>query len=101
MHLSLFMFLKIKSLISNQVQNKFCDVSTHPSTYLPQSTTNSVNNNFHWWNDTTIAIQITNESMRVIWDKVFKNGSSKICGRQSLKNGKGYRLLKQTLYLIF
>ena len=28
--------------------------------------------------------------MRLIWDKVFKNGSSKICGRQPLKNGKGY-----------
>ena len=89
MYLSLFIFLKIKSLISNQVQNKFSDVSTHPSTYLSQST-NSVNNNFHWWNDITITIQITNESMRLIWDKVFKNGSSKICGRQPLKNGKGY-----------
>ena len=22
------------------------------------------------------------------WDKVFKNGPSKICGRQSLKNSK-------------
>ena len=39
--------------------------------------------------------------MRVIWDKVFKNGSSKICGRQPLKNGKGYGQLKQALYLIF
>ena len=25
-----------------------------------------------------------------IWDKVFKNGPSKVCGRQSLKNLKGY-----------
>ena len=25
-----------------------------------------------------------------IWGKVFKNGSSKICGRQPLKNLKGY-----------
>ena len=30
----------------------------------------------------------------LIWDKVFKNGPSKICGRQSLKNLKGYGLLK-------
>ena len=29
-----------------------------------------------------------------IWDKVFKNGPSKICGRKSLKNLKGYGLLK-------
>ena len=27
------------------------------------------------------------------WDKVFKNGPSKICGRQPLKNLKGYGLL--------
>ena len=33
------------------------------------------------------------------WDKVFKNGSSKICGRQPLKNLKGHRLLKQTTSL--
>ena len=29
-----------------------------------------------------------------IWDKVFKNGLSKICGRQPLKNLKGYGLPK-------
>ena len=28
------------------------------------------------------------------WDKVFGNGPSKICGRQSLKNLNGYGLLK-------
>ena len=33
-----------------------------------------------------------------IWDKVFKNGPSKICGRQPLKNLKGYGLFK---YFIF
>ena len=33
------------------------------------------------------------------WDKVFKNGPSKISGRQSLKNLKGYGLLKQTTSL--
>ena len=32
-----------------------------------------------------------------IWDKVFNNGPSKICGRQSLKNLKGHDLLKQTI----
>ena len=25
-----------------------------------------------------------------IWDKVFQSGPSKICGRQPLKNSKGY-----------
>ena len=30
----------------------------------------------------------------IIWDKVFKNGPSKICGRQPLKNLKGYGLLQ-------
>ena len=30
-----------------------------------------------------------------IWDKVFKNGPSNFCGRQPLKNLKGYGLLKQ------
>ena len=29
------------------------------------------------------------------WDKVFKNGPSKICGRQPLKSLKGYVLLRQ------
>ena len=33
------------------------------------------------------------------WDKVFKGGPSKICGRQPLKNLKGYGLLKQTISL--
>ena len=30
-----------------------------------------------------------------MWGKVFKNGPSKICGRQPSKNVKGYGLLKQ------
>ena len=29
-----------------------------------------------------------------MWDRVFKNEPSKICGRQLLKNLKGYGLLK-------
>ena len=33
------------------------------------------------------------------WDKVFKNGPSKICGRQPLKHLKEYGLLKQTMLL--
>ena len=33
------------------------------------------------------------------WDKVFKNGPSKICGRKPLENLKWYDLLKQTISL--
>ena len=29
-----------------------------------------------------------------MWDKLFKSGPSKICGKQPLKNLKGYGLLK-------
>ena len=36
-------------------------------------------------------------NLRFILDKVFKSGLSKFCGRQPLKNLKGYRLLKYTL----
>ena len=35
---------------------------------------------------------------RYIWEKVFKNGPNKICGRQPLKYWKGYDLLKQAIY---
>ena len=38
-------------------------------------------------------------SSHLIWDKVFKDGPSRICGRQSLKNLKGYGVLKQTISL--
>ena len=34
-----------------------------------------------------------------IWDKVFKSGPSKVCGRQSLKNLKEYGLLKYIISL--
>ena len=37
----------------------------------------------------------------MIWDKVFKSGLSKFCGRQHLKKFKGYGLLKQTISLEF
>ena len=35
--------------------------------------------------------------LKNILDKVFKNGPSKICGRQPLKNLKGYGLLEQLI----
>ena len=34
-----------------------------------------------------------------IREKVFKSGPSKNCGRQPLKNLKGYGLLRQTIFL--
>ena len=46
--------------------------------------------------DSRDRIKETLKSMlMMIWDKVFKSGPSKICGRQPLKNLKGYGLLKQ------
>ena len=36
---------------------------------------------------------------KVIWDKVFKNGPSKLCGRQPLKKMKGYGLPKADISL--
>ena len=35
----------------------------------------------------------------IIWDKIFKNGISKICGKQLLKNFKGYGCFKQNIPL--
>ena len=35
-----------------------------------------------------------NRQLSIIWDKVFKNGPSKICGRQPLKNLKRYGVRK-------
>ena len=34
------------------------------------------------------------KSVFIIWDTVFKNRSSKICGRQPLKSVKGYGVPK-------
>ena len=36
-----------------------------------------------------------------IWDKVFKNGPSEICGRQPLKIFWKYAFLKETMSLQF
>ena len=35
----------------------------------------------------------------MIWDKIFKNGLNKICGRHPSKNLNEYGLLKQTILL--
>ena len=35
-----------------------------------------------------------------IWDKAFKNGPSKICGRHALQILKGYGVLKQTKFFV-
>ena len=49
------------------------------------------------------ALQLTNISLQSvnIWDKVFKNGPSEICGRRPLRNLKGYGLLKQMWYVCY
>ena len=60
-----------------------------------------------WTDDTDQMILIMQSitqqkgNVRNIWDKVFKNGPNKVCRRQSLKNLKGYGLLKQTISLQF
>ena len=41
-----------------------------------------------------LTVYIVKGSFKYIWDKVFKNRPSKICGRHPLKNLKGYGLLK-------
>ena len=40
----------------------------------------------HYNPTVTLTLSLNNHSN--IWDKVFKNGLSKICGRQPLKNLK-------------
>ena len=44
---------------------------------------------------TLLMVKISNTRTYNKWDKVFKSGRSKFCGRQPLKNLKGYGLLKQ------
>ena len=55
----------------------------------------SKNKKIIWWDEKKFLrgrkyIMVTN-----IWNKVFKNGPSKICGEQSLKSLKGYGLLSK------
>ena len=54
-----------------------------PSKLIPKKKKRTV----EWFENVSI------HSMK--WDKVFKNEPSKICGRQHLKNSKGYGLLKR------
>ena len=54
------------------------------------------------WSDMSnrawICLNFQREALKhQIWDKVFKNEPSKICGRQPLKNLKGYGLLNGLL----
>ena len=48
----------------------------------------------------TLIFNRINSTKRLsyISDKIFKNGPSEICGKQHLKNLKGYGLLKQYLH---
>ena len=55
---------------------------------------------FSKWGNEVLASQIAEYfgAVSLKWDKVFKSGPSEICGRQPLKNLKGYGL-KQTISL--
>ena len=50
----------------------------------------------HYNPTVTLTLSLNNHSS--IWGKVFKNGLSKICGRQPLKNLKRSGLLKHLFY---
>ena len=50
----------------------------------------------HYNPTVTLTLSLNNHSS--IWDKVFKNGLSKICGRQPLKNLNRSGLLKHLFY---
>ena len=39
------------------------------------------------------------QNLSFIWVQVYKNGPSKVYGRQFLKKLKGYGLLKQTCFI--
>ena len=45
-------------------------------------------------NNTSLTKYVSELTPRLKWDKVFKSGLKKFCGRQPLKNLKGYGLLK-------
>ena len=55
-------------------------------------------NNFNEFVDFPL-LKVCTETIK--WDKVFKNGTSKICGRKPLKNLKGYGLPKNFLKAVF
>ena len=58
-----------------------------------------VGNIFSCFNFLNLFIKITRTIIK--WDKVFKNGPSKICGRQRLKNLKGHGQLLSHLLKAF
>ena len=64
---------------------------------LDMSTTNTTSNRSltHWNKQRLTCYQSQVTRDQFIWDKVFKNGPSKICGRQPLKNLKEYDLLSR------
>ena len=55
--------------------------------------------NFFFLNVLTNIIDYFKNFLKIIWDNVFKNGASNICGRLTLKNLNGYGVLKQTISL--
>ena len=49
----------------------------------------------HWFTNITLL----NVIIQLIWQKVFKNGPSKICGKEFLKNWRGMVCFRQTISL--
>ena len=75
--------VKLNSLVGKALEQKFKDRGFESHVILtwylePKNRCAAINITYH------------------IWDKVFKNGLSKICGRQPIKYLKEYGLLKQT-----
>ena len=49
----------------------------------------------------TMMVICTKQHLSNIWDKVFKSGPSKICGRQPLKTSNGYGCLSRPYHFKF
>ena len=86
MHLTHFFTLKILGLITNFSLQRFSCNFYHISQDLSKRSKKTQFFDFSW---------------NCILDKVFKNGPSKICGRQPLKNLKKYDLLKAVFHKFY
>ena len=90
--------LTLKVLILTGIKfHEFCEFGPNSQNYVPVK---------YWFHAVKFSqffflqlILYVWSLVRIIWDKLFKIGSSNICGRQPLKNLKGYGLLKQTISL--
>ena len=100
MALSLVIFYLFKSLANILKENgnsstKYCSVSQILS--LRKFFDDGAGVIFFF--SVTVFLTHSYKTHLYIWDKVFTSVPSKICGRQPLKNLKGYGLLQQTISL--